>query len=61
MLVLVTAVTALLGLTLPLDPWRAEPPLPRSPLQRLKRVRRAPLAEHGWESRVLCNLTKSEF
>ena len=55
MLVLATA--ALLGLALPLDPWRAEPPLPRTPLQRLKRVRRAPLAEHEWESRVLCNLT----
>lgn len=58
---LALVVVTLLGLALPLDPWRAQPPPPRTPLQRLKRVRRAPLAEHGWESRVLCNLTKSEF
>ena len=59
MLALLTA--ALLGFALPLDPWRAEPPLPRTPLQRAKRVRRAPLAEHEWETRVLWNLTTSEF
>ena len=63
MLALAVAVVALLGLALPLDPQRREDPpsLHNTPLQRLKRVRRAPLAEHGWESRVLCNLTKSEF
>lgn len=63
MLVLAAAaITALLGLALPLDPrwWRAlprpsplAPPRPRPP----RPPRRAPLAEHGWESRVLCNLT----
>lgn len=60
-----TAITALLGLALPLDPgWRALPrPSPLAPPRpRLPRPpRRAPLAEHGWESRVLCNLTNSEF
>lgn len=49
---LALVVVTLLGLALPLDPWRAQPPPPRTPLQRLKRVRRAPLAEHGWDSRV---------
>tara|TARA_B100001057_G_scaffold467427_1_gene525559 strand:- start:2478 stop:2675 length:198 start_codon:yes stop_codon:yes gene_type:complete len=58
MLTLVTV--ALLGFALPLDPWRAEPPLPRKPLQRLKRVHRSPFTEHERETRVLCNLSKSE-
>lgn len=53
---------ALLAFSLPLDPWRAQPcppPRPKELIQRPAR-RRAPLAEHGWEQRVLCNLTRSE-
>ena len=60
-----TASTALLGLALPLEPgWRAlprpsplAPPRPRFTPRLPRPPRRAPLAEHGWESRVLCNLT----
>lgn len=49
---------ALLGFSLPLDQWRAQPrPTPRP--KELAR-RRAPLAEHNWEQRVLRNLTRSE-
>ena len=49
---------ALLAFSLPLDHWRAQPrPAPRP--KELAR-RRAPLAEHGWEQRVLRNLTRSE-
>ena len=54
-------VLSLFGFSLPLDPWRAQPPPPPRPRRLLKQfVRRAPLAEHGWETHVLCNLTKSE-
>lgn len=50
---------ALLGFSLPLDNWRSNP---RPPLPTPKRftTRRAPLAEHGWESHILCNLTSSD-
>jgi hypothetical protein len=34
--------------------------LPVSRAQRQPVRRRAPLAEHAWEQRVLCNLTRSE-
>ena len=56
---LVLAAAAITALALPLDPgwWRALPrPSPLAP-PRPRPPRRAPLAEHGWESRVLCNLT----
>lgn len=58
MLALVATVVALR-----LDrPFVFTSPLAPQRLVRLPRPqRRAPLAEHGWESRVLCNLTKSEF
>jgi hypothetical protein len=54
---------AFLAFGLPLHPWRAAPPPPSrrtAPLPHLKRARRAPLAEHGWEARVLRNLTTAE-
>lgn len=51
-------VAALLGFSLPLDHWRAHPRPPPTPKEFAKR--RAPLAEHGWEQRVLCNLTQSD-
>ena len=59
---MLTLVLSLLGFSLPLDPWRAQPlPDPPKPKRLLRQcVRRAPLAEHGWESHVLRNLTKSE-
>jgi hypothetical protein len=52
-----------LGFSLPLDPWRSHP-LAMRPLLRPREgafppLRRAPLAEHGWEERVLRNLTRS--
>ena len=50
-----------LGYGLPLNHWSAhgrELPTARTPKQRAER--RAPLAEHGWERRVLCNLTRSD-
>lgn len=52
--------TALLVLAWPLK-WhgRAQPQPPPKSKQRL--ARRAPLAEHEWEARVLFNLTKSRF
>ena len=54
-------VLSLFWFSLPLDPWRAQPLPPPRPWRLLKQlVRRAPLAEHAWESHVLRNLTKSE-
>ncbi len=54
-------VLSLFGFSLPLDHWRAQPSPPPTPRRLLKQaVRRAPLAEHGWEAHVLFNLTKSE-
>ena len=53
-------VAALLAFSLPLDYCSAHGrELPVSRTQRPIR-RRAPLAEHGWERRVLRNLTRSE-
>jgi hypothetical protein len=53
-----------LGFSLPLDPWRAHPLALRPPLRprggAFPPLRRAPLAEHGWEERVLRNLTRSK-
>jgi hypothetical protein len=54
-----------LGFSLPLDPWRAQPLALRPPLRprwsaHPPSLRRAPLAEHGWEERVLRNLTQSK-
>lgn len=52
---------AFLGYGLPLNHWSAhgrELSTARTPKQRAER--RAPLAEHGWEQRVLCNLTQSD-
>ena len=58
---MLTLVFTFLGFSLPLDPWRAQPPPPPRPKKLLKQVvRRAPLAEHEWEARILFNLTKSE-
>lgn len=53
---------ALLGFSLPLYNWRSNPlpPLPTLPTPKRFTTRRAPLAEHGWESHVLCNLTRSD-
>ena len=51
---------ALLAFSLPLDHLSAHGrELPTTRTQRPMR-RRAPLAEHGWERRVLRNLTRSE-
>lgn len=51
---------ALLGLSLPLDHWRAHQRsrLPATPKPRPGR--RASLAEHAWEEHVLYNLTRSD-
>jgi len=49
-----------LGFSLPLDHWSAHGrELPR-PRVRALPPRRAPLAEHAWEERVLRNLTRSK-
>ena len=51
-----------LGFSLPLDHWSAhgrELPRPRGSTQP-PLPRRAPLAEHAWEERVLRNLTRSK-
>ena len=49
-----------LGFSLPLDHWSAHGrELPTARTQRPP-PRRAPLAEHGWEERVLRNLTRSK-
>jgi len=54
-------VVTFFGYSLPLDPKRAQPSMPPAPGRVIKRMhRRAPLAEHGWEERVLRNLTQSE-
>ena len=50
---------ALLGFSLPLDYWQGQPP-PLLPRRWSNFHQRAPLAEHGWERRVLRNLTRSE-
>jgi len=54
---------AVWAFSLPIDPFRARahfPLWPRRPVHSLPAPRRAPLAEHGWEARVLCNLTSVE-
>lgn len=53
---------AFLGYGLPLDPWRAHARGYATSWRAPKRIssRRAPLAEHGWERRVLRNLTQSD-
>ena len=52
---------AFLAFSLPLDHWSAHGrELPASRAQLKPARRRAPLAEHGWEQRVLRNLTRSE-
>ena len=52
---------ALLAFSLPLDHCNAHGrELPVSRAQKRPVHRRAPLAEHGWERRVLRNLTRSE-
>jgi len=52
---------AVWAFSLPLDPFRARLPLwPRQPARALAAPRRARLAEHDWEARVLCNLTSAE-
>ena len=53
---------AVWAFSLPLDPFRVRLPFwPRRPTRALVAApRRAPLAEHGWERRVLCNLTQSD-
>lgn len=49
-----------LGFSLPLDHWSAHGrELPR-PRVNAPPPRRAPLAEHAWEERVLRNLTRSK-
>tara|TARA_X000001036_G_C20500309_1_gene733585 strand:- start:65 stop:244 length:180 start_codon:yes stop_codon:yes gene_type:complete len=55
-------VATLLGFSLPLDHWSARHgrELPVSRTQQRPMRRRAPLAEHGWEQRVLRNLTRSD-
>lgn len=52
---------AFLGYGLPLDPSRRAH-MRASPLRTPKSLstRRAPLAEHGWEQRLLRNLTQSD-
>ena len=54
-----------LGFSLPLDHWRAQPLASSHPPLRPRGSappppRRAPLAEHAWEERVLRNLTRSK-
>ena len=55
-----------LGFSLPLDHWRAQPLASSHPPSRPRGSaqppppRRAPLAEHAWEERVLRNLTRSK-
>ena len=47
--------------SLPMDLFRVRLPLwPGRPARALPAARRAPLAEHDWEARVLRNLTSSE-
>jgi hypothetical protein len=53
-----------LGFSLPLDHWSAHgrelPTAPRPRGNAPSPPRRAPLAEHAWEERVLRNLTRSK-
>ena len=51
---------AFLGYGLPLHPWRAHARVSPPRTSKSLSNRRAPLAEHGWERRVLCNLTQSD-
>jgi len=53
-------VATLLAFSLPLDYWSVHGR--ELPVRRTQRPapRRAPLAEHGWEQRILRNLTRSE-
>lgn len=53
---------AALALSLPLDPFRVRLPFKYTHqyARPLPAPRRAPLAEHGWEERVLRNLTRSD-
>ena len=54
-------VATLLGFSLPLDHCSTHSrELPTARTQRPPVRRRAPLAEHGWERRVLRNLTRVE-
>lgn len=52
---------AVWAFSLPLNLFRVRlPPWPRQPARALPAPRRARLAEHDWEARVLCNLTSAE-
>ena len=52
---------AVWAFSLPLDLFRVRLPFwPGRPARALEAPRRARLAEHDWEARVLCNLTSVE-
>lgn len=54
-------VLAVWAFSMPLDLLRERLPfLPRWPVRSLPAARRARLAEHDWEDRVLFNLTRDE-